>query len=627
MKRNPLWSLVALSILVVCMPACYAHATAPVVTNVTSSTSNGTYTTTALAISIQVTFDQTVTVTGTPTLSLDSGGTASYSSGSGTATINLSYTVVSGDNSADLNYVSTAALHLSGGTIQNGSSEQAVLTLPGLLAAGSLGTNKNIVIDTTTSSPTLFLPVSGNHYKTIPIHYTLGEAPKSNSVSLTFTDSHAVSTALIMDTTLDVSIVWDPKTDPTALNHVASVVPITTSLPEGVYSVTISYQDLQSNPASSVAATNVTVDYTAPTITRIGSAIVNVTQGSTYVDAGATASDAIDGNLTSSIAVTNTVDVNTVGSYTVRYNVSDFATNAATEVTRTVNVLAPTPTQTPTPTPTITPTATPTLTPTATPTVTSTATATPTITPAVGPVLGSITSGARNILVYVYKSNGAEKGAGESSCLTGNNGMFSCPVSSAARYWVEFKNDGYSFTPPTEIIPSGILSAAVQSVKILTTPPECTANDRSALIQKLNDKIIAMNSLAKTTATQLNAAANKITKPKIKAREIAKINSLLEKSGVRLTTAFNNSEALPQNILTCKKSAVCSKINLSSKIHKLDNAVRSLKGVLNSLVIEAGTILPSGGIGSRVNAKAASLLSQYLKASAQFPALSYRCSN
>ena len=34
----------------------------------------------------------------------------------------------------------------------------------------------------------------------------------------------------------------------------------------------------------------------------------------------------------------NTVDVNTVGTYTVTYNVSDAAGNAATQVTRTVNI-------------------------------------------------------------------------------------------------------------------------------------------------------------------------------------------------------------------------------------------------------------------------------------------------
>ena len=54
--------------------------------------------------------------------------------------------------------------------------------------------------------------------------------------------------------------------------------------------------------------------------------------GSTYTDAGATATDNIDGDITSSIVAVNLVDVNTVGTYTVTYNVSDAAGNAATQV-------------------------------------------------------------------------------------------------------------------------------------------------------------------------------------------------------------------------------------------------------------------------------------------------------
>ncbi|MBA2672885.1 hypothetical protein, partial [Ramlibacter sp.] len=121
----------------------------PAVTGVTSSTANGTYKI-GDVISIQVNFSEAVTVTGTPQLLLETGTvdrTIDYVSGSGTGTLNFSYTVQAGDTSADLNYLSTAALTLNGGTIQDGIANDAVLTLPGLAAAGALGTNKNIVID------------------------------------------------------------------------------------------------------------------------------------------------------------------------------------------------------------------------------------------------------------------------------------------------------------------------------------------------------------------------------------------------------------------------------------------------------------------------------------------------
>lgn len=78
-----------------------------------------------------------------------------------------------------------------------------------------------------------------------------------------------------------------------------------------------------------------------PVITLLGQNPVTVIQGNTYTDAGATAQDPENGNITSRIVVTglNSVDVNTVGSYTITYNVTDLQGLAATPVTRTVNVV------------------------------------------------------------------------------------------------------------------------------------------------------------------------------------------------------------------------------------------------------------------------------------------------
>lgn len=77
-------------------------------------------------------------------------------------------------------------------------------------------------------------------------------------------------------------------------------------------------------------------DTTAPVITLIGSN-ASLFIGQTYTDAGATAEDEQDGNLTSSITVTNGVNAGRRGSYTVHYSVTDAAGNEGT-ADRTVTV-------------------------------------------------------------------------------------------------------------------------------------------------------------------------------------------------------------------------------------------------------------------------------------------------
>ncbi|WP_236212712.1 Ig-like domain-containing protein [Metapseudomonas otitidis] len=122
---------------------------APTVTSVSSSTANGTYKI-GDVITVTVRFDSAVNVTGTPTLTLETGVTdrvLNYVSGSGTDTLTFSYTVQAGDSSADLDYASSSALSLNGGTIKDGANQNAILTLPTPGAAGSLGANKALVVD------------------------------------------------------------------------------------------------------------------------------------------------------------------------------------------------------------------------------------------------------------------------------------------------------------------------------------------------------------------------------------------------------------------------------------------------------------------------------------------------
>src|SRR5262249_7412609 len=98
-----------------------ADTTPPTITGVTSSTANGSYKA-GDTISLQVGFSEIVNITGTPQLTLETGTTdevVNYASGSGTDTLTFTYTIQSGDTSSDLNYQSTTALALNGGTIKD----------------------------------------------------------------------------------------------------------------------------------------------------------------------------------------------------------------------------------------------------------------------------------------------------------------------------------------------------------------------------------------------------------------------------------------------------------------------------------------------------------------------------
>ena len=120
-------------------------------TEVASTQATGTYGV-GTEVPIAVTFSEPVTVTGTPQLALNagSGAVANYAGGSGTSALAFTYTVAAGQQSSDLDYASTAALALNGGSIQDPAGNAAVLTLPTIGTDGLA--NQNITINTQTQS-------------------------------------------------------------------------------------------------------------------------------------------------------------------------------------------------------------------------------------------------------------------------------------------------------------------------------------------------------------------------------------------------------------------------------------------------------------------------------------------
>lgn len=79
-------------------------------------------------------------------------------------------------------------------------------------------------------------------------------------------------------------------------------------------------------------------DNVFPNILILGTNPVTLEIGSTYSDAGATASDNIDGDITNKIITTGSVSPNIVGTYKITYSVTDSSDNTTT-VERIVNVI------------------------------------------------------------------------------------------------------------------------------------------------------------------------------------------------------------------------------------------------------------------------------------------------
>jgi len=169
------------------------------VNNVTSAHANGSFKT-GEVIDVNVVFSAPVVVVGTPTLTLETGTvdrTVNYVSGSGTNTLTFRYTVQTGDTSADLDCKASSSLALNGGTVRTTGAVtlDAALTLPAPGAAGSLGANKALQIDT--QAPTVLISSTApNPTSLLPIPVTVAfSEPVSGftASSLTLTNASVVN--------------------------------------------------------------------------------------------------------------------------------------------------------------------------------------------------------------------------------------------------------------------------------------------------------------------------------------------------------------------------------------------------------------------------------------------------
>lgn len=106
----------------------------------------------------------------------------------------------------------------------------------------------------------------------------------------------------------------------------------------GNYTLTYSASDAAGNVAQTVTRIVRVADNGVPTILLNGPQTVNVACEDTYDELGATAMDNCEGDLTSEIVISGSVDTSTPGQYTVNYDVVDSVGNRAARVFRTVVV-------------------------------------------------------------------------------------------------------------------------------------------------------------------------------------------------------------------------------------------------------------------------------------------------
>ena len=176
----------------------------------------------------------------------------------------------------------------------------------------------------------------------------------STNCELSITEFQScVDTAPVITITGDAEITIEVETSYTELGATATddfdddttlviviVNPVDTNI-VGTYTVTYNVNDSAENTAIEVTRIVNVVEDTAPVITLTGDNPQELTVGDTYIELGATATDDFDDDTTLVIVIdSSAVNMASVGVYTVNYNINDSAGNNATQVTRTVNIVA-----------------------------------------------------------------------------------------------------------------------------------------------------------------------------------------------------------------------------------------------------------------------------------------------
>ena len=201
------------------------------------------------------------------------------STNSGTTNLNLNLKALSLSNPAINTITGTYTTSIPDGTYSVTFSYQDAQGNP------ASSSTINLTIDSHTEIASLNLPASGSTYSTqIPIFAILGEAYAPGTVNVTFeyVDGTYSNTITLNGNSLSRNFTFDHNNILLSTNVLNSDH---TTLPDGLYNVTLAYQDLNANPVYTTTNHNVKIQTTtpSPTITLpINGAVYNVASTPTF---------------------------------------------------------------------------------------------------------------------------------------------------------------------------------------------------------------------------------------------------------------------------------------------------------------------------------------------------------
>ena len=236
-----------------------------------------------------------------------------------------------GDISASLNWSSSDPEFIPVPTTAVGASISGTLITPGTTSITADVTDSNGDPGTATISVTVPPPTVSI---TSP---TAGSTEASTSITLQWTQTDVIYPNFDEHYHIYVNPVDPNNLDPNTRISTASMIGqefwnLTSNegIVEGPNTIVIVIADLShieyTNPGATDIVSFDVADNTPPVITLVGADPLVLTVGTPYVEPGATASDNVDGDISGSIVIDATaVDVNTIGSYVVTYDVMDAA--------------------------------------------------------------------------------------------------------------------------------------------------------------------------------------------------------------------------------------------------------------------------------------------------------------